>query len=606
MNKKLSFLSILLLMLFCIAGTESAKAATTYKVYYDYQGGKSSKTYSTTYQTKTHGVNLTLRKDTPVKSGYVFLGYKTSKNAGNASYQPGGTYKLNSGITLYAMWAPSKYTITYDANGGSFSVNSAVKNYGKAYTVSQKVPTRTGYTFAGWGLTSTTKTVYVNAGGKLTANQNYKLYAIWTPNTYTVTYNYGNGNVVTEKRTYNQTYKVKTPHVTKEAYVVQGWSLNQNSTTVSIKTGDKITAAQNITLYPVWVLKTYKITLKYPITNVVDGKIQTTLSSVVVDKKHGINLDLNGYYNINHIRGTGVCVGWATSSTATVPTYTTTYTANKNATLYLITSNKFNHRAGGTVYYNPDYLNNERFYLNDAKYVDDNGNVIGNMFYNVPKTYKVVYMPYEQAVEYRDLMKIYIDYLQLLFGNDFNDKKHYEKLSIDTAIGQLNGTIGYDAANAIINIAQIENQYDELLVAKDHTTSQYNTLVVVKYIKILRELCGFVPYAGSLLSTCNTISGELDYAMQKLILESYNAKLKTINSCINQGYGLKLTYSMAQGLDQDVEISAWKNNYIYVNYTLKAGMNSDGSYSYTGTLYSNKVSYGKYDTSSDAYIDFFE
>lgn len=602
MKKKASLLSILLLTLVCMMGTLSAKAATTYKVYYDYQGGKSSTTYKNAYQTKKHGVNLTLRKDTPVKSGYVFLGYRVSLNAGNASYQPGGTYKSNSSVTLYAMWAPSKYTITYNANGGSFSIKSAVKNYGKTYTVPQTVPTRTGYTFAGWGLTSTAKNAYVKAGGKLTANQNYKLYAIWTPKTYTVTYNYGNGNVVTEKRTYGQTYKVKTPHITKDAYAVQGWSLNQNSTTVAIKTGDKITAAQNITLYPVWILKTYKITLRYPVTNVVNGQLQTTLSSVVIDKKHGVNLDLNGYYNINHIRGTGVCTGWATSNTATTPTYTTTYTANKNATLYLITSSKFNNQLGGTVYYDPDYLNNERFYLNDSKYVDDDGNVIGNMFYNVPKTYKVVYMPYNYLVNYyreeinKQLKTLKDQYAILTYGK-------VTTTGAETLAKQLDVP-----GHAIDSLELGQNIYSVIktLFSKSKTTDEKITLTILQSIAVTRTLCGFAPGPIGLAATTLDV---LDYTMllytTKTSIDDCEERLAIIDSCIANGYGIKLTYSMAYNTYEDSKLSPWKNNSIYVNHNINAGVNSDGSYMYTGKLYANKVSYGKYDLSWDTYVNYF-
>lgn len=45
------------------------------------------------------------------------------------------------------------YTITYDANGGTNAPQSQLKNYGEAITLSDKVPTRDGYTFCGWSST---------------------------------------------------------------------------------------------------------------------------------------------------------------------------------------------------------------------------------------------------------------------------------------------------------------------------------------------------------------------------------------------------------------------------------------------------------------------
>ncbi len=55
-------------------------------------------------QIKTWGTNLTLSKTIPTRSGYKFLGWGTSSADTTPDYQPGGTYSINAGITLYAIW----------------------------------------------------------------------------------------------------------------------------------------------------------------------------------------------------------------------------------------------------------------------------------------------------------------------------------------------------------------------------------------------------------------------------------------------------------------------------------------------------------------------
>ena len=71
------------------------------------------------------------------------------------------------------------YTVTYNANGGSGAPGAQVKKHGKTLTLSTAVPTRSGYTFQGWGTAANAKVSY-KAGANFTANANTTLYAVWT------------------------------------------------------------------------------------------------------------------------------------------------------------------------------------------------------------------------------------------------------------------------------------------------------------------------------------------------------------------------------------------------------------------------------------------
>lgn len=71
----------------------------TYTVSYNANGGSGAPSS----QTKTYGVNLTLSKTVPTRSGYKFLGWGTS-STGSVKYSSGGTYSSNSNVTLYAVW----------------------------------------------------------------------------------------------------------------------------------------------------------------------------------------------------------------------------------------------------------------------------------------------------------------------------------------------------------------------------------------------------------------------------------------------------------------------------------------------------------------------
>ena len=73
---------------------------STYIVNYDANGGSGAPAA----QTKTSGVALTLSTKEPIRSGYTFVGWATSKSAVSANYKAGGTYTNNGDVTLYAVW----------------------------------------------------------------------------------------------------------------------------------------------------------------------------------------------------------------------------------------------------------------------------------------------------------------------------------------------------------------------------------------------------------------------------------------------------------------------------------------------------------------------
>lgn len=80
-------------------------------------------------------------------------------------------------ITVYI--SAKTYTISYNANGGSGAPASQTKTHGTALTLSNTIPTRTGYTFLGWSTSSTATTATYSAGSSFTTNANTTLYAVW-------------------------------------------------------------------------------------------------------------------------------------------------------------------------------------------------------------------------------------------------------------------------------------------------------------------------------------------------------------------------------------------------------------------------------------------
>ena len=157
--------------------------------------------------------------------------------------------------TTWKAPALQKYTVSYNANGGSGAPGSQTKWYGKSIKLSSTKPTRTGYSFQGWA-TSSGGSVAYQPGATYSANAGVTLYAIWKANTYTVSYNAngGSGAPGSQTKTYGVTLKLSTTKPTRTNYNFMGWGTSPSSTTVAYAAGANYTANAGITLYAIWQL----------------------------------------------------------------------------------------------------------------------------------------------------------------------------------------------------------------------------------------------------------------------------------------------------------------------------------------------------------------
>lgn len=165
-----------------------------------------------------------------------------------------GSNKYASGsITIAAM---QTYTISYNANGGTGAPSSQTKVHGTSINLSMTVPTRTGYTFQGWGTSASTSTVTYTKGELYSGNESITLYAVWKANTYTVSYNAngGTGAPSSQTKTHGKTLTLSSTKPTRANYTFVGWGVSASSTTASYQPGGSYTTNSKITLYAIWEL----------------------------------------------------------------------------------------------------------------------------------------------------------------------------------------------------------------------------------------------------------------------------------------------------------------------------------------------------------------
>lgn len=288
---------------------------------YDANGG----TGAPEDQIKEYGVSIKLSEQKPIRQGYTFQGWATSKTSSSVAYQAGATYSDNQDITLYAVWKIITYTITYNANGGTNAPNQQTKEYGKTIALSASKPTKDGHIFQGWS-TANDNTVEYRPSDSYTANANITLYAVWKIITYTIAYNAngGSGAPQDQIKEWNKPINLSETKPTRQGYTFQGWATS-SSGEVQYQPSASYTANSNVTLFAIWKIITYTIT--YNANGGYDAPSSQT-------KEYGksINLSTTVPKKIN-----SEFLGWSTSAQGSVE-YAggSIYNSNANLSLFAV------------------------------------------------------------------------------------------------------------------------------------------------------------------------------------------------------------------------------------------------------------------------------
>lgn len=154
---------------------------------------------------------------------------------------------------------PTTYTVTYNLNTHGTLTETTVSGL---TALPNPLPTlsETGWTFGGW-YTDATFTEESKVSGGETISKDTPLYAKWTQNTYTVTYNMNGHGAAIDALTNVTTLPETLPTPTATGYTFEGWYLDEALANKAVA-GDKIT--DNTILYAKWT----------PNTVVADGLIE--------------------------------------------------------------------------------------------------------------------------------------------------------------------------------------------------------------------------------------------------------------------------------------------------------------------------------------------
>lgn len=152
---------------------------------------------------------------TPTKEGHTFNGWYLDQ----ALTQPYIAPTVLQSLVLYAGYNINQYTLTFNTNGGS-SITALNQDFGSV-VLEPTAPTREGYTFAGWYTDNNTFNNEYSFETMPADNQT--IFARWTANNYTITFDSNGGTAVTAITQPYQSSVVAPSNPTYGELVFQGW-----------------------------------------------------------------------------------------------------------------------------------------------------------------------------------------------------------------------------------------------------------------------------------------------------------------------------------------------------------------------------------------------
>ena len=230
---------------------------TAHILSFDANGG----TGSVASRTLDYGDSTTLPSSPYTREHYIFSGWSTS-STGSYEYLDGSLYTLSedNDVTLYAVWTPEVYKISFSANGGYGTMDPQYISYGILTPLNQSTYTKPGYDFAGWNTAADGSGSDCADEGNYLASEDKVLYAQWTAKTFNVSYDKNAllavGTMADTQIEYLTQGTLRSNSFSRLGYDFMGWSTTASG---SVEYGNEGTysmlSTSDVTLYAVWQKK---------------------------------------------------------------------------------------------------------------------------------------------------------------------------------------------------------------------------------------------------------------------------------------------------------------------------------------------------------------
>ncbi len=206
---------------------------------------------------KNHGENLTLPDCTFVKEGHTFSGWSLEQGSTTADFAAGTAFTLNQRTTLYAVWSPLQYTVSFDVNGADSGAAPILVTHGGKYANLPSV-TRKGYIFKGWyrGNPDSASSVRVYSYSYI-QNADHTLTAKWEIRKWLIVFHPNGGTYSLEAvwKTWDVPLTLPEDLPVKAGCRFAGWSLSSSGTQPDYLPGGTYlsnTEEDHVMLYAIW------------------------------------------------------------------------------------------------------------------------------------------------------------------------------------------------------------------------------------------------------------------------------------------------------------------------------------------------------------------
>ena len=316
-------------------------------VSYDANGATSGTVpYSQNFVDSIAGT-LATNSGTLAKTNYTFGGWNTAADGSGTNYAAGGSFAATGNMTLYAQWGS---VITFNVNGAASGTPSqaslTVSGNAAINLATVGSMLKTGYTFLGWATTSGAVTPAYASGASYTPVGTLTLYAVWSANSYAITFNAngGTGTLGNEAIVAGTSIVLSANTFTRTGYTFAGWNTIAAGGGTAYVAAASVTLYSNLTLYAQWTAGTYQVTFgNTPGTNGCLPAGCLTVPNQTFTAGTQFTLNANAWYRTGYtfagwstVSGNGSAVVYANQASVTFFGNITLYT-QWTADVYTIT-----------------------------------------------------------------------------------------------------------------------------------------------------------------------------------------------------------------------------------------------------------------------------
>ena len=260
-----------------------------------------------------------------VRKGHSFLGWGLAATDEAAAFADGEivsnlTAVADATVTLHALWSVNSYTVSFDAGGGSGSMDPFTKNYGEVFTLPAAAFTKDGLPFRGWLGSDGSRYADGATVSNLTdrADGTFVLSAVWPGAAYVAFDPNGatNATMSVQRFTDDDEQPLTSNAFVRTGYSFSGWALTEEAAAareVRYKDGDVVSSPaltdQTNTLYAVWSPNSYTIRFERN-----GGQGSMSAQTMVYDTP--ATLSANAF--TRGAEGTFTFLGWATAADGSV------------------------------------------------------------------------------------------------------------------------------------------------------------------------------------------------------------------------------------------------------------------------------------------------